>query len=230
MQLFYAPDIIAQHALPIDEARHCFQVLRRKVGDTIQVTDGKGNWCTCEIVNDHPKKNVLRIVNVERQMSERINRIHMAIAPTKNMDRMEWFVEKAVEIGVGSITFIITQNSERRNIKLERIEKKAISAMKQSLKATLPQLHEQQDFKAFISSEIADKKYIAHLDANATQLMGNVESNEHSYCIAIGPEGGFTEEEVQEASVQNFRSVQLGESRLRTETAGIVALTILNQK
>ena len=229
MQLFYAPEIAEQMSLPPEEARHCFQVLRHVKGDHINVTDGKGVCYLCEVINDNTKQNKLKILSRE-QIQEHGPDIVMAVAPTKSMDRMEWLTEKAVEIGVSEIQFIITQNSERRVIKTERVMKKAISAMKQSLKATLPVIHEALSWEEYLEQPYSGKCFIAHLDKQAVQLKDVMIKEEKRMCLAIGPEGGFTEEEVALAKEKGFESVQLGTSRLRTETACIVGLTILHQK
>ena len=230
MQLFYAPNIESDLELPIEEARHCFSVLRKKSGDEINVVDGKGNLYNCSIVNDNVKKNELFIKSKTENFNSIDNSIHIAISPTKNMDRMEWFVEKAVEIGVSKISFILTQNSERRKLKLERLEKKAVSAMKQSLKASIPILSELEAYQSFVKEVHHKHKFITHLDDSVVYLSEELKSSKvNSGCILIGPEGGFVEEEVEMAKAKGFKVVSLGKSRLRTETAGIVALTLLNQ-
>lgn len=229
MQLFYAPDIEKNLFLPIEEAKHCFNVLRKKSGDIINLVDGKGNWFKCEIINDNLKKNQIKIIEKTDQSLTR-KYIHLIVSPTKNMDRNEWMVEKAIEIGVSEITFILTANSERRILKLDRILKKAISAMKQSLKSTLPKINELLPFDKFIS-EIGSElpiKFIAHLDDKANKL-SDFDLKLDSYILLIGAEGGFTESEVEKAEKANYKTVSLGNSRLRTETAAIYSLSLLNQ-
>ena len=226
MQLFYCPDISSTPILPIDEARHCIKVLRKKTGDTIDIIDGKGNLYKAEITNDNFKKCEIIITNTVTNFDKRKRFLHIAISPTKNIDRIEWFVEKAVEIGIDEISFILTNNSERRNLKLDRIEKKAISAMKQSIKATLPIINKLISFEEFIRNCKNKQRFIAHLENDPKNLTTfKLDSN---ICLLIGPEGGFIEEEIKRAKLKNFTPTLLGNSRLRTETAGIVSCTILN--
>lgn len=226
MQLFYCPDISSTPILPIDEARHCIKVLRKKTGDEIDIIDGKGNLYQAELLNDNFKKCEVKITNTISEFGKRDKYLHIAIAPTKNLDRIEWFVEKAVEIGVDKISFILTSNSERRNLKLDRIEKKAISAMKQSIKATLPILNELTTLKEFVSNCTNNQRFIAHLENEPKSLTEFELKN--NICMLIGPEGGFSEEEIDIAKEYNFTPTLLGKSRLRTETAGIVSCVILN--
>jgi 16S rRNA (uracil1498-N3)-methyltransferase len=228
VQLFYEPNISNdEFYLNDEESRHCIKVLRKKKGDEINVVDGKGTFYQCLLLVDHQKKCLLRIKNTRSEIHKDYY-IHIAIAPTKNLDRIEWFVEKAVEIGVDEISFIITKNSERRHLKIDRLEKKAVSAMKQSLKAILPKLNDPILYSSFIKSDLPHQKYIGYVDIDNPVLLKNAAPANNQYCMLIGPEGDFTETELKEAIVNNFKKVSLGTSRLRTETAGIVACHLLN--
>lgn len=226
--IFYQPSIqYGSHFLDPEESRHAAKVLRKKAGDTIHITDGKGSLYTCKITDAKPDKCAFVIDHTETEKSKRF-RIHIAIAPTKNPDRTEWFVEKAIEIGIDEITFLECDNSERISIKLERIEKLAISAMKQSLKFTLPKIHPIRQLQEFIQLPDSSKKYIAYVDqANPDELSKTARPNE-SYTVLIGPEGDFSPDELQLALSNGYTKVALGPSRLRTETAGMVACHTLN--
>ena len=229
MQLFYEPNIENKLSLSDEEARHCFKVLRKNEGDEIVIVDGKGTFFTCLILDSNPKKNKLQIISTQKERESK-NKIHLIVAPTKNLDRTEWLVEKSVEIGVDEITFILTTNSERRVLKLERILKKAVSAMKQSVKSKLPQINELILFEKLVLVENNNLKYIAHLDNEAirfnAELTNNINNNVNLF---IGPEGGFTKEEISLALSKDIKPVYFGGSRLRTETACVYALSILNQ-
>ena len=232
MQLFYTADIRGNLAyLPEDESRHLTQVLRRKVGDTIQITDGKGHLFQGNIVEISKKHVVLSIQEQTSQgFPKRDFKLHIAIAPTKNIDRFEWFLEKATEIGIDEITPLIAKRSERTVIKWERLNGILISAMKQSLKTDLPKLNETIDFTRFMHNDFSqyDKKFIAHcMNVEKHPLSKTYEKSQNAL-ILIGPEGDFTEEEVRLAASQNFVGISLGNSRLRTETAGIVACHTIN--
>ncbi len=195
-------------------------------GDELHLTDGKGYFYTARITQDDPKKCGFEIVE-KKQIPKRKYQIHIAIAPTKNADRMEWFVEKAVEIGVDKITFFQSKNSERKTINLERVEKIAISAMKQSQQAWLPSIKGVLAFKEIIK-DLTAQKFIAHVDSqNPVHLKNVTKPNDH-YLVLIGPEGDFSLEELELASQNNFQKVSLGSNRLRTETAGLVACEIMN--
>ncbi len=229
MQLFYCPGLKdGDTFLDSEESHHCVKVLRKKEGDIIDITDGHGSFYKAQLLNLNPKKCLFNIIScVESEKEDYF--IHIAIAPTKNTDRMEWFVEKAVEIGVDKISFIQTVNCERRTINLDRIKKKAISAMKQSVRAILPEVMEMEPFLKIINGEKKDQNFIAHLDEIQTPFLERIAKPGVNYLLLIGPEGGFTEEELSLARAQQFQSVKIGNFRLRTETAGIVATTILNQ-
>lgn len=226
--LFYQPDV-SNGVLYLDpeESRHCVKVLRKRNGDSIHVTDGKGSLYTCTITNSRPDKCAFVVESAVLEKKKNFN-IHIAIAPTKNPDRIEWFVEKAIEIGVNEITFVECDNSERTSIKLERIEKLALSAMKQSLKFTVCKINTIKPLQDFIPSIDEGQKFIAYVDqANPDELFKVAEPAQH-YTILIGPEGDFSTNELTLALERGFKKVALGPSRLRTETAGMVACHTLN--
>ncbi len=229
MQLFYAPQFSeSQPFLPEEEARHALKVLRLKTGDSLHLTDGQGNLYQTSIVNDDPKKCLLKILKTEPGYGKRSYSIHIAVAPTKNADRTEWLVEKCVEIGVDEISFIACERSERKFFKLDRVEKIAVAAMKQSIKAYLPRLHEIVSLKDFLKKANNASKFIAHLAEGERKLLQQSAQPAEKYSVLIGPEGDFTAAEVQLARQNGYSPVSLGESRLRTETAGIVACHTLH--
>ena len=223
MYIFYTPDILKSNELPSEEAQHCTRVLRLKEGTEILLTDGSGHFFKAVITLASPKHCTVEIVETISQPLPWKNLIHIAFAPTKNMDRNEWFAEKATEIGINQITFLNCRYSERKDIKPERIEKILIAAMKQSQKATLPQLQNMIDFNKFVSQDFAGQKFIAHCHAGEKIHLANAYKKGENALILIGPEGDFSEEEVALAIKHGFQPVSLGESRLRTETAALVA-------
>ncbi|OEK01053.1 16S rRNA (uracil(1498)-N(3))-methyltransferase [Roseivirga sp. 4D4] len=226
MQLFYQPELVngIRH-LDADESRHAIKVLRLKIGHEINLIDGHGTFYKAHITNDSHKKCEFEIVD-KTEESKRKGFRHIAIAPTKNLDRTEWFVEKAVEIGVDRISFVLTKNSERKVLKTDRLVKKAISAMKQSIKAQLPAIDEMVTFKEFLNSAEGENKFIAYVDFDNPIELKSVVTEQN--IVLIGPEGDFTPEEVGLAIDNGFQKVSLGQSRLRTETAAIAAVHILN--
>lgn len=228
MNIFYQPNLPQATYLDLEESKHCIKVLRKSTGDFIQVIDGKGNLYEAEIEEANHKKCTFSVQKIKKQAKNRIHR-HIAIAPTKNIDRIEWFVEKAVEIGIDEISFISCQNSERNVLKLERIHKKAISAMKQSYKFYLPLIHELTSFKNLMDKkDFKGLKTIAYVDFdNPIQLKELIEEHD-TILTLIGPEGDFSKEEVETAINKGFIKVALGNSRLRTETAGIVACHLMS--
>lgn len=228
MQLFYEPQAnTSEFVLNSEEARHCIKVLRKRVGDSVSIIDGKGTFYKCKILNDNIKCCNLLVIDTSYEIRFEGHR-HIAIAPTKNQDRIEWFVEKAVEIGIDEISFILCKNSERRSLNLDRVIKKGVSAMKQSLKATLPIFNELISYYDFIQSQTEVSKYIAYVDFENEEYFPAVVHKREQNLILIGPEGDFTTDELSSALSQGFKMVSLGQSRLRTETAGIVACTFLN--
>lgn len=232
MQLFYTPDILTNPKLPEEEARHCIRVLRLAEGDEIDLTDGKGYFYKAIIEQANPKHCLVSIKETIHQPPLWPFHLHIAIAPTKNMDRLEWFAEKATEIGINAITCLKCRYSERKELKEERIEKILVSAMKQSLKATLPQLKGMTDFKTFVQQPFDGKKFIAHCEEGEKPLLKKVCNPGDNVLILIGPEGDFSTEEIKLAQDAGFTAISLGESRLRTETAALVAcqtIHVINQ-
>jgi 16S rRNA (uracil1498-N3)-methyltransferase len=227
VNLFYQPNIVEGILnLDLEESRHAVKVLRMVKGDELRLTDGKGCFYTARITDDNPKKCGFEIID-KRHIAKRNYRIHIAIAPTKNADRMEWFVEKATEMGVDQISFILCQNSERKTINLDRMEKIAISAMKQSGQAWLPQLSGIIPFKEILKSE-ASQKFIAFVDETNSDHLKSMAKANGNHLVLIGPEGDFREGELSSALLADFKKTSLGKNRLRTETAGLVACQILN--
>lgn len=228
MILFYT-DEIDGHLAKLDEvqARHCVQVLRRKEGDAITFVDGKGGYYEGIIQEVGKKKCIIQILKTHLDYNKPIFKLHIAIAPTKNINRLEWFLEKATEIGITEITPIICQHSERRKLRTDRLQKILIAAMKQSLKAYLPQLNEPISLKQFVQLPRKQTlKYIAQ-GAENVALKDNYQPK-NDVLIMIGPEGDFSKEELTAAYENDFQGVNLGNNRLRTETAGIVACHTLN--
>lgn len=229
MKLFYTPEIDNEKTFTLseNESKHAIRVLRLKKHDTINLINGKGSFYEAIISDDNPKKCEVTITGIQK---ENLNRpvLHIAIAPTKNNDRTEWFIEKCTEIGITKITPTLCSNSERKKIKQERFEKTAISAMKQSLKATLPIVNDLTNFKELINSPFNGGKYIAHCYKNEQKHFKDIYQKGENALILIGPEGDFSEEEVTLAKNNGYEPITFGESRLRTETAGIVACTTFN--
>lgn len=232
MQIFYTPDIAVNPELPEEEAGHCIRVLRLGEGDEMLLTDGKGCFYKAAITRAHPKHCEVAILESWEQPALWNFNLHIAVAPTKNMDRMEWFVEKATEIGLNAVTCLNCRFSERREIKPARLEKILVSAMKQSQKATLPRLSGMTDFKAFVSIPFEGRKFIAHCEEGEKPLLKHTYRPGENALILIGPEGDFSPEEISLAVKLGFEPISLGESRLRTETAALAAchtIHILNQ-
>lgn len=232
MHVFYTPDIQTKAELPEEEAQHCTRVLRLTAGDEITLTDGKGNFYRAAISAATNKRCLVTIKETIFQQPLWQGHLHIALAPTKNMDRNEWFAEKATEIGLDELTFLNCRFSERKVIKTERIEKILVSAIKQSLKARLPKLNEMIDFNAFISRDFEGQKFIAHCYEGEKPLLKKAFEKGKDALVLIGPEGDFSEEEVKKAIEKGFTPISLGQSRLRTETAALVAchtLSLMNQ-
>lgn len=222
----FAPDLTpaaATYQLSEDESKHAVRVLRLNEGDAVDLLDGRGGLYTATVADANPKRCQLRITHHET-VAPRLYFTHVAVAPTKNLDRMEWFVEKAVEIGVERISFLRCARSERRELKLERLEKIAISALKQSGQAWLPQLDELVDYATFVASVAPETTFIAHLEAGERTALAQVASTGLGCCVLIGPEGDFTPAEINLALGRGIRPVTLGASRLRTETAALAAV------
>ena len=223
MRLFYSPDISGNtYSLNEEESKHCSKVLRLKEKDIVHLIDGSGGFYKTEIISISNKEVKVRVLNLQKNYQKKNYSLHIAIAPTKNNDRFEWFLEKATEIGIDEITPLLCEHSERKGIKPERFEKILVAAMKQSYKAYLPKLNPLIKFNDFISSTNADQKFIAHCEEGAkSNLKKEIETNK-KILILIGPEGDFSNEEIELAKTKNYVEISLGSSRLRTETAGIV--------
>lgn len=221
--IFFAPDILLNNELPHDEALHCVKVLRMKEGDEILITDGKGSFYEATIANAHQKHCIVNITKTITAPNPWKFYLQVAFAPTKNMDRIEWFTEKATEIGIDHLTPLSCRYSERKELKLPRIEKILVSAIKQSQKATVPQLDEMIDFDKFISQKFDGQKFIAHCYDSPKEAFKTIYKKGENVLILIGPEGDFSEQEVEKAVKHGFIPISLGNSRLRTETAALVA-------
>lgn len=235
MILYYAPDILNSHVLPEEESQHCIRVLRHTRGDEIVVTDGVGSFYTCRIVNPSQHRCEVEILNADLQPLNHANYVHILIAPTKNIDRLEWMIEKCVEIGVDEITPILCRYSERKSVNLDRLNKIVVSAAKQSLKARFPKLNPLTPIADVLDAATAEKKignpveyteiqrFVAHCYEQERHILQE-EIHHGSYVeVLIGPEGDFSTEEVARALEVGYMPVSLGNSRLRTETAGLVA-------
>ncbi len=226
MNLFYQPGIQEGIThLDAEESRHAVRVLRMSEGDQLTLTDGKGFFYSTKITKADPKKCQFEILNME-EAPRRNFHIHIAIAPTKNADRIEWFVEKSTEIGIDEISFILCKNSERKIINAERVEKIAVSAMKQSQQALLPKLNELVPFKKIVEVK-ADQKFIGFVDSSNPSHLKTFAKPRKKYLMLIGPEGDFSKDELEHAIQNGFEKVSLGINRLRTETAGLVAVQVL---
>ena len=225
MNIFFCDQISGEIAtLTEEESRHCIQVLRHKEGDEIHFIDGKGGWYRGSIIEAHKKHCQLRIVSAEQDFGKRSYSIHLAVAPTKNINRMEWLLEKATEIGLDTFTPILSSHSERRVIKPQRLEKIVLSAAKQSGKAFLPDIRPMVTFDKFLKAPIPEEgKFMAYLGEDVNGLLKQNYQSKSDVCLLIGPEGGFSVQEATAANAAGFKLVSLGEGRLRTETAALMA-------
>jgi len=231
MQLFYTPDIEPSHPqyfLSEEESKHCIKVLRLEAGAQVQLIDGRGGLYTAEIKDAHPKRTILQITNVITEYHRRNHFLHIAVAPTKNIERLEWFLEKATEIGIDEISLIICQRSERKEVKTDRLNKIITAAIKQSLKAYHPVLNEPQTFNKFLAKTFDGQKFIAHCDKGEKLSLSTGIKKQGKYLVLIGPEGDFSPNEIDDALQSGFKAITLGESRLRTETAALEACFELN--
>ena len=210
MHVFYTPDIQVSNELPEEEAQHCTRVLRLNIGDEITLTDGKGNFYQAEITAATNKRCQVAIKETRYQEPLWPCHLHIAMAPTKNMDRNEWFAEKATEIGFDELTFLNCRFSERKVIKTERISKILVSAIKQSLKARLPKLNEMTDFHTFIQQDFEGQKFIAHCYEGEKKQLKEALTPGEDALVLIGPEGDFSEEEGQKAIEHGFVPISLG--------------------
>jgi 16S rRNA (uracil1498-N3)-methyltransferase len=239
MHIFYQPDLTQNEIfLEEEESKHCVRVLRMKKDDEVELIDGKGTSAIAKIIDDNPKKCCLQLQTKNFKPKTRNYKLHIAIAPTKNFDRIEWFIEKAVEVGIDEISFIECKNSERVKVNLQRCEKVAISAMKQSKQFWLPKINNvrksDEMMKGLSDEELkliafceTDIKQTLHQHINQSTVTSS-EVEKQPITILIGPEGDFTKEEVELAIKNNFKTVSFGEIRLRTETAALYACMAIN--
>ncbi|MGY4383156.1 16S rRNA (uracil1498-N3)-methyltransferase [Pedobacter sp. UYP24] len=232
MHVFYTPDIdSSEYSLSEEESKHCTKVLRLQKGAFIHLIDGKGGLYKAELIEEHKKRVTVKIINVILEYNKRDYYLHIAIAPTKNMDRLEWFLEKATEIGIDEITMVICARSERRATKEDRLNKVVTSAVKQSLQAYHPKVNQDVSLLEFLKCEnqASSVKFIAHcLDNEPRNYLSDISVPEKKYTILIGPEGDFSPSEIELALHFGFKPLTLGNTRLRTETAGIAACFEVN--
>jgi len=226
VHIFYTPDIdihASSYQLSEEESKHSSRVLRLKADDEIMLVNGKGTTFIARITNSHPKRTQASIVSSTFQEKARPYHLHLAVAPTKNIERYEWFLEKATEIGVDEITPLICEHAERKDVKHERLNKILVAAMKQSQQSFLPTLNDTIRFDEFIELPTSDKKFIAHCDEDEKYSLKSVLFAQQNSLILIGPEGDFSPSEIKNAISGGYVPVSLGQTRLRTETAALVA-------
>ena len=231
MDFFYS-NIIKNNIIVLDsvESNHCLKVLRKSIGDIINVVDGKGTLFKCKIISNN-KNCKVEIKKIAKNYNKKNYYIHIGISPLKNHNRIEWFIEKSVEIGIDEISFIGCTRTIRKKINIDRLHRTAISAMKQTLKAKIPKINPILKLNQFIEKNSNDNKFICHLENNIVNSIFNYRKtfqSKSSSCILIGPEGDFTLDEINLSKKNNFSFLSLGDSRLRTETAGVVACHLLN--
>lgn len=231
MQLFYDPDLQpGPHILREQEAQHAFRVLRKRVGDALDLVDGSGGWYKANVTAISKRECLLEVELVRRETQRAGHELHLYVAPTKNIDRFEWILEKATEIGVDRIQPILTEHSERKRIRNDRLERVLESAMKQSLRAWLPELGELLPLEQALQQGQTDhERYFAYLGGDDTPLLGSVVKRGMNTSLAVGPEGGFSPAEAKFARSLGYRYVSLGPNRLRTETAAIAAVHTIEQ-
>lgn len=225
MQLFYAHKIVDNQAFfDQEETQHCSKTLRKKVGEQLKFTDGKGKIYAGSLQQLERKQAILKIEEVIQEDPMPNFQLHLAIAPTKNISRLEWFLEKATEIGVQQISLLLCQRSERKKVRLERLEKIILAAAKQSLKSRFPVLNNLERLSDFLDTPAKEAQtYIAHCNQAFLPPLKQFFQQPQDSLILIGPEGDFSLEEVAKAKAKGFQEVSLGKARLRTETAGMVA-------
>ncbi len=229
MNLFYTPDIEDKfYQLNEIESKHCVRVLRLKEDDQIHLIDGKGNLFTAKIIDAHPKRCTVECIEKQAEFEKLNYKLHIAAAPTKNIERTEWYMEKCTEIGIDEFTPLLCQFSERKVVKIDRLFKVITSAVKQSLKAYHPKLNELTKFKDLVKAPFDGEKYIAHCYEGEKTHLKNLYSANQNALILIGPEGDFSPQEVELARANGFKEITLGTSRLRAETAGVVACNIIS--
>ena len=234
MQLFFTPEItLPLYTLPEDESKHCVRVLRLSAGDILSLTDGRGNLYTAMVVTPDPKRCTVEITHTEQELGKLPYKLTIAVAPTKNTDRYEWLLEKATEIGVEAVVPLDCRHSERHTLNAERVKKIVAGAMKQSLKAYLPRVEPMTPFPELVRREFDGVKLIAHCHPGDKAYIPDVAPPGRDVMVMIGPEGDFSPEEVAQALENGFKAVSLGNSRLRTETAALMAVaevSIINRK
>ncbi|RYE34938.1 MAG: 16S rRNA (uracil(1498)-N(3))-methyltransferase [Sphingobacteriaceae bacterium] len=229
MYLFYTPELnLSDCFLNEEESRHCAKVLRLQKDDLIEIVDGKGSFYHAKISVSDPKKTRFLILKSQPEFNKRNHYLHIAVAPTKNIERLEWFIEKATEIGIDEITPILCQHSERKIINHERLNKVITSAMKQSLKAYHPQLNQLVNFSSLVKADDDSQKWIAHCADTQKTPIKEALLPQRNYLILIGPEGDFSPQEINLATENGFQAITLGNSRLRTETAALEACFEVN--
>lgn len=226
MQLFYAPDLTEPlYTLGEEESKHCIRVLRLRRGDTLHLTDGRGTLYRCEIAGEDVRRCTVRVAERFPDYERMPYRLTMAVAPTKNIERFEWFLEKATEVGVSEIVPLLCEHSERRALKVERAERVVVSAMKQSLKTYCPLLRPLTPLTELLRESFEGRRMIAHCDTPRTEkryLADTLRAHE-DLLVLIGPEGDFSPAEIDAALAAGFEEITLGRQRLRTETAAVVA-------
>lgn len=229
MQIFYTPDINSDtYILSEEESKHCIKVLRFKKGSLLNLVDGKGGFYDAIVEEPHPKRTIITILRVYENYGRRNHYLHIAIAPTKNIERLEWFLEKATEIGIDEITPVICERSERKDVKIDRLNKVITTAVKQSIKAFHPKLNDPGTFTDIILKSKHTNKFIAHcVESKKFAIKDHFKPNS-DYIVLIGPEGDFTSSEIDLAMKHNFTPIDLGKSRLRTETAALEACFEIN--
>ena len=230
MHIFYTPDITNKtYTLSKEESQHCVKVLRLKSGDNVQLINGTGKLYLTEIIDDNPKKCSVKVIEVQEKESRKNYHFQIAVAPTKNITRFETFLEKATEIGIDKIIPFISRYSERKTIKPERLEKVIISATKQSKAFFKPEFEALKNFEDIINSDFTSEKYIAHCyETDTKKHLKEVYTKGEDVLILIGPEGDFSEKEVEQAISKGFSEISISDARLRTETAGIVTCQIID--
>jgi 16S rRNA (uracil1498-N3)-methyltransferase len=231
MQLYFIEPVLTplpcQITLGSEESFHCIKVLRMRIGDKIYLTDGLGSLFEGSILAQDTKSCPVSVTSVTQEVGKRPFRLHLAVAPTKNIERFEWFLEKATEIGIDEITPLFCEHSERMQIRTDRLKKIILSAAKQSLKTYLPVLHEPMKFEDFIKLNLSPSRFVAYVEEQQPVHL-KLAYTQGDCVILIGPEGDFSKREMEKATQSGFQPVSLGPSRLRTETAAVVACHIIN--
>lgn len=230
MNYFYHPGLdtsVTQFPFSEEESRHIIRVLRKKEGDTLKITNGKGYLFTAQIQQADPKRCIAKVLDTRKTIPPRFE-LHLAVAPPKRLERFEWFLEKATEVGITGITPLFCQRSERQKLSVERLERVMQEAMKQSLRTFLPRLHPPVPYEEFLRREHPELRFIAHCEEDEKMDLKRRVAPDKDVVVLIGPEGDFTRQEIQQAYEQGFLPVSLGESRLRTETAALVACVTIN--